>query len=94
MPTKGTTRHAIRIPDELWQAALTKAQERGDKLSEIIRQALADYAGPDRSAHLSTPQHTVPTEGSTERVCCGCVGGCRHAGIDPERCLRVFVPHA
>lgn len=43
MPTKGTTRHAIRIPDELWAAALTKAQERGDKLSEIIRAALVAY---------------------------------------------------
>ena len=45
MPTKGTTRHAIRIPDELWQAALDKAQEQEppDKLSEIIRQALKDY---------------------------------------------------
>lgn len=43
MPGKGTARHAIRIPDELWQAALAKAQERGDKLSEIIRQALKEY---------------------------------------------------
>ena len=43
MPGKGTTRHAIRIPDELWQAALTLARERGDKLSDIIRQALHDY---------------------------------------------------
>ena len=43
MPTKGTTRHAIRIPDELWAAALAKAQERGDKLSHIIRQALVAY---------------------------------------------------
>lgn len=62
MPTKGTTRHAIRIPDELWLAALAKAQERGDKLNEIIRQALTEYAGPDRSARPSTSQHASPTD--------------------------------
>jgi hypothetical protein len=43
MPSKGTTRHAIRIPDELWLSALTLARERGDKLSDIIRRALTDY---------------------------------------------------
>lgn len=45
MPTKGTTRHAIRIPDELWAAALAKAQEQEppDKLSEILRAALVAY---------------------------------------------------
>jgi hypothetical protein len=43
VPTKGTTRHAIRIPDDLWSAALAKARERGDKLSQIIRQALVAY---------------------------------------------------
>ena len=43
MPTKGTKRHAIRIPDPLWNQARTTAAEHGDNLSEIIRQALAEY---------------------------------------------------
>jgi len=43
MPSKGTQRHAIRIPDDLWQAALSLARSRGENLSDIIRAALADY---------------------------------------------------
>jgi len=43
MPTKGTTRHAIRIPDDLWTAALSLARSRGENLSDIIRNALHDY---------------------------------------------------
>jgi predicted transcriptional regulator len=43
MPTKGTTRHAIRIPDDLWTAALTLARSRNENLSDIIRRALTDY---------------------------------------------------
>lgn len=34
---------AIRVPDELWQAALTKAQDRNESLSEVIRVALRRY---------------------------------------------------
>lgn len=43
MPTKGTTRHAIRIPDALWSEALRTAKANGENLSEIIRAALVDY---------------------------------------------------
>ena len=43
MPSKGTTRHAIRIPDDLWSAALSLARSRGENLSDIIRQALTRY---------------------------------------------------
>jgi len=43
MPTRGTTRHAIRIPDALWTAALTLARSRGENLSDIIRAALNQY---------------------------------------------------
>jgi len=43
VPTKGTKRHAIRIPDPLWNQARTTAAEHGDNLSEIIRQALVEY---------------------------------------------------
>ena len=37
------TPRAIRIPDDLWEAALAKAGERGDTVSEIVRKALERY---------------------------------------------------
>ena len=43
MPTEGTTRRAVRIKDELWQAAQAVAAERGENLSDIIRNALQAY---------------------------------------------------
>jgi len=41
--SRGTSHHAIRIPDTLWHQALTLAKTRGDNLSEIIRAALVAY---------------------------------------------------
>jgi len=43
MPTSATARRTIRIPDDLWQSALSLARSRGEHLSDIIRAALADY---------------------------------------------------
>ena len=37
------TPRAIRIPDDLWQAALDKAHANGDTLSDIVRRALERY---------------------------------------------------
>ena len=34
---------AVRVPDELWRAAQAKADERGEYLSEVIREALEKY---------------------------------------------------
>jgi macrodomain Ter protein organizer (MatP/YcbG family) len=42
--TNHTPRRSIRIPDDVWSAAQAKATERGDNLSEVIREALARYA--------------------------------------------------
>jgi predicted DNA binding CopG/RHH family protein len=42
-----TPRRTVRIPDEVWQAAQAKAAERGDNLSEVIREALVKYAARD-----------------------------------------------
>lgn len=39
----GTPKRAFRVPDELWFAALEKAEERGENLSEVIRAALVRY---------------------------------------------------
>lgn len=38
-----TTPRAIRIPDNLWAAALEKAQERGESVSDVVRRALERY---------------------------------------------------
>jgi len=37
------TPRAIRIPDDLWQAALDKATEREETVSEVVRNALERY---------------------------------------------------
>ena len=34
---------AVRVEDDLWDAAKAKADERGDVLSEVIRAALKRY---------------------------------------------------
>ena len=41
--SKGTTRRSVRVPGETWDAALAIATERGDKLSDIMREALEQY---------------------------------------------------
>lgn len=46
MSIKGTPCRAVRIPDELWTAALQTARDRGDYLSDIIRAALRAYVEP------------------------------------------------
>lgn len=40
----GTPRRTVRVPDEVWEAAQRKAEEKGDNLSEVIRKALERYA--------------------------------------------------
>ena len=34
---------AVRIPEDLWQAALNKAHANGETLSEVVRRALEKY---------------------------------------------------
>lgn len=41
--TPGTPRRTIRIPDDLWDAAVAKAEERGESVSDVIRKALERY---------------------------------------------------
>ena len=38
-----TTPRAIRIPDDLWQAALAKAEANGETVSDVVRRALERY---------------------------------------------------
>lgn len=41
--SKGTARRSVRIDDELWEKSQEAAAERGDNLSDIVRQALWNY---------------------------------------------------
>jgi hypothetical protein len=34
---------SVKVEDELWKAALAKADQRGEVLSEVIREALKRY---------------------------------------------------
>lgn len=55
IPTAATTRalvvakrppmksRVVRVPDKLWEAALARAEERGEHLSEAIRKFLERY---------------------------------------------------
>ena len=38
-----TPLRSVRIPDDLWQAAQTRAAERGESVSDVIRRALERY---------------------------------------------------
>jgi len=42
-PRPGNPARAVRIEDELWNAAKTKAAERGESVSDVIRRALERY---------------------------------------------------
>jgi predicted HicB family RNase H-like nuclease len=34
----------VRVSDDLWEAAMARALERGESLSDVIRRALEEYA--------------------------------------------------
>lgn len=46
-----TPLRAIRINDELWQAAQTKADQEHRNVSEVIRTQLAEWTGNDDAVH-------------------------------------------
>jgi macrodomain Ter protein organizer (MatP/YcbG family) len=41
--SRGTTKRSIRVDDSLWEEAQAAASERGDNLSDIVRQGLWEY---------------------------------------------------
>ncbi|GAB2878552.1 hypothetical protein GCM10027026_31650 [Myroides odoratimimus subsp. xuanwuensis] len=42
----GVTRpRNVRVDDALWLAALAKAEENGERVSDVIRRALIEYTG-------------------------------------------------
>lgn len=42
-PRPARRNRTVKVEDDLWEAALRKAEERGDVLSEVIRAALKRY---------------------------------------------------
>lgn len=51
MPTDkrpGTTARSVRVEDALWHAALARAAERGESVSDVIRRALVRYTREQR----------------------------------------------
>lgn len=43
MPGRGTPIRGVRVPEDLWLAALAKAEARGEVLSDEIRKFLERY---------------------------------------------------
>lgn len=43
MPKKPMKSRVIRVPDELWEAAKTRADERGESVSDAVRKFLERY---------------------------------------------------
>lgn len=41
--SRGTTHRTVRIDDVLWEEAKEVAKERGENLSDVIRDALRQY---------------------------------------------------
>lgn len=58
----GTTPvRTIRIPDDLWQAALRTARQRGEDVPDAIRDFLARYARDElRATRTSKPTEDQP----------------------------------
>ena len=42
-PRAARKNRTVKVEDDLWDAAMRKAEERGDVLSEVIRAALKRY---------------------------------------------------
>lgn len=43
-----TERRTVRIASALWDAALARAAERGESVSDVIRRALIAYVSKDK----------------------------------------------
>jgi len=46
-PRPGTSRHNIRLDDQLWQAASAKADAEGTNVSALVREFLEQYVTED-----------------------------------------------
>lgn len=59
--TGKTPVRTIRIPDDLWQAAIRTARGRGEDVPDAIREFLARYARDEiRAARTAKPTEEQP----------------------------------
>lgn len=54
-PRPGNPARAVRVDDELWNAAMEAAAARGEYLSDVIREALARYV----KRHIQNPPRRI-----------------------------------
>lgn len=60
MPSKGTTRRSIRVPDDEWEPFVAKAADEGTDASTKIRDFIrADLTTPE-------PSKAAPTTGKSD----------------------------
>ena len=68
-PRKDNPARGIRIPDELWHAAQTRAAERGEDVSKPVRRFLEEYVtnvdteAVDQRERMSDLLHTLGGDG-------------------------------
>ncbi|MBT2552493.1 hypothetical protein [Arthrobacter sp. ISL-5] len=55
----GTTRHTIRIEDQLWKEAHSKATRHGTTVSELIRAGLRNYVSGATASKHAPFRHTL-----------------------------------
>ncbi|MBT2515655.1 hypothetical protein [Arthrobacter sp. ISL-30] len=55
----GTTRHTIRIEDQLWNKAHAKATRHGTTVSELIREGLRNYVSDTAAGTPVSSRHTL-----------------------------------
>lgn len=66
MPNQPRTRNrVVRVSDELWEAAQGVAKDNDETISEVIRRALAAYAGKTDVPFVYGRRDREPTPGST-----------------------------
>lgn len=54
-PSKGTMPRSLRIPPDLWNAAVAKAAEDGTTVTAVVVAALREYVGDEDHATVGGP---------------------------------------
>jgi metal-responsive CopG/Arc/MetJ family transcriptional regulator len=57
MPSKGTTKRGIRIPDALWREFQAATREAGTNPSETIRQLIRDWTNTHKQRGSSAADY-------------------------------------
>jgi metal-responsive CopG/Arc/MetJ family transcriptional regulator len=56
--SRGTTHRTVRIEDGLWEEAKAAAAERGENLSDVLRDALRAYVESSASMRPATSSNS------------------------------------